>query len=93
MNDNLDKLVKQKNELEKKIQKNELLIKQSKYYESNKQRKIRTRKLIQKGALLDKYFDIENLSVDETESLLKVFADYVKNNKPEKYQNKKDSSS
>ena len=93
MNDNLDKLVKQKNELEKKIQKNELLIKQSKYYESNKERKTRTRKLIQKGALLDKYFDIENLSVDETESLLKVFADYVKNNKPEKYQNKKDSSS
>lgn len=82
MNDNLDKLVKQKNELEKKIQKNELLIKQSKYYESKKERKIRTRKLIQKGALLDKYFDIENLSVDETESLLKVFADYVKNNKP-----------
>ncbi|MGL4536569.1 MAG: hypothetical protein ACRCVC_08720 [Weissella cibaria] len=85
MNDNLDKLVKQKNELEKKIQKNELLIKQSKYYKSNKERKIRTRKLIQKGALLDKYFDIENLSVDETESLLKVFAEYVKSNKPEKY--------
>ena len=85
MNDNLDKLVQQKNELEKKIQKNELLIKQSNYYESNKERKIRTRKLIQKGALLDKYFDIENLSVDETESLLKVFAEYVKSNKPEKY--------
>ncbi|MGL5685678.1 MAG: hypothetical protein ACRCXQ_07795 [Vagococcus fluvialis] len=85
MNDNLDKLVKQKNELEKKIQKNELLIKQSKYYKSNKERKIRTRKLIQKGALLDKYFDIEYLSVDETESLLKVFAEYVKSNKPEKY--------
>ena len=92
MNDNLNKLVKQKNKLEKKIQKNELLIKQSKYYESNKERKIRTRKLIQKGALLDKYLDIENLSVDETESLLKVFADYVKSNKPEKYKNKKDSS-
>lgn len=92
MNDNLDKLVKQKNELEKKIQKNELLIKQSKYYESNKERKIRTRILIQKGALLDKYFDIENLSVDETESLLKVFSDYVKSNKPKKYKNKKDSS-
>ena len=41
--------------------------------------------MIQKGALLDKYFDIENLSVDETESLLKVFAEYVKSNKPEKY--------
>ena len=82
---NLDKLVQQKNELEKKIQKNELLMKQKQFYESNKERKLRTRKLIQKGALLDKYFDIDNLSVDDTESLLKTFAEYVKSNKPDKY--------
>ncbi|KIU18961.1 MULTISPECIES: hypothetical protein [Weissella] len=85
MVDNLDKLVQQKNELEKKIQKNELLMKQKQFYESNKERKLRTRKLIQKGALLDKYFDIDNLSVDDTESLLKTFAEYVKSNKPDKY--------
>lgn len=85
MVDNLDKLVQQKNELEKKIQKNELLMKQKQFYESNKERKLRTRKLIQKGALLDKYFDIDNLSVDDTESLLKKFSEYVKSNKPDKY--------
>lgn len=85
MVDNLDKLVQQKNKLEKKIQKNELLMKQKQFYESNKERKLRTRKLIQKGALLDKYFDIDNLSVDDTESLLKTFAEYVKSNKPDKY--------
>lgn len=85
MVDNLDKLVQQKNELEKKIQKNELLMKQKQFYESNKERKLRTRKLIQKGALLNKYFDIDNLSVDDTESLLKTFAEYVKSNKPDKY--------
>lgn len=85
MVDNLDKLVQKKNELEKKIQKNELLMKQKQFYESNKERKLRTRKLIQKGALLDKYFDIDNLSVDDTESLLKTFAEYVKSNKPDKY--------
>lgn len=85
MVDNLDKLVQKKNELEKKIQKNELLMKQKQFYESNKERKLRTRKLIQKGALLDKYFDIDNLSIDDTESLLKTFAEYVKSNKPEKY--------
>ena len=85
MVDNLDKLVQQKNELEKKIQKNELLMKQKQFYESNKERKLRTRKLIQKGALLDKYFDIDNLSVDDTQSLLKKFAEYVKSNKPDKY--------
>ncbi|MGL5301509.1 MAG: hypothetical protein ACRC9Z_10575 [Weissella confusa] len=85
MVDNLDELVQQKNELEKKIQKNELLMKQKQFYESNKERKLRTRKLIKKGALLDKYFDIDNLSVDDTESLLKTFAEYVKSNKPDKY--------
>lgn len=85
MVDNLDKLVQKKNELEKKIQKNELLMKQKQFYESNKERKLRTRKLIQKGALLDKYFDIDNLSIDDTESLLKTFAEYVKSNKPDKY--------
>ena len=85
MVENLDKLVQQKNELEKKIQKNEILMKQKQFYESNKERKLRTRKLIQKGALLDKYFDIDNLSVDDTQSLLKKFAEYVKSNKPDKY--------
>ena len=85
MVDNLDKLVQQKNELEKKIQKREMLIKQNKFYESNKERKIRTRKLIQKGALLDKYFETESLSANETELLLKTFANYVNSNKPEKY--------
>ena len=60
-------------------------MKQKQFYESNKERKLRTRKLIQKGALLDKYFDIDNLSVDDTESLLKTFAEYVKSNKSDKY--------
>lgn len=50
-----------------------------------KKRKERTRKLIQKGALLEKYFNIENLSVEETEELLKVFANYVKANMPNKF--------
>lgn len=45
--------------------------------------------LIQKGALFEKYFEAEKLSVDESEELLKIFADYVNANKPDKY--KKDS--
>ncbi len=48
-----------------------------------------TRLLIQKGALLDKYFETESLSVDDTESLLKIFSNYVNSNKPDKY--KKDN--
>ncbi|EQC87020.1 hypothetical protein, partial [Lactococcus lactis] len=62
---------------------------QSKYYESQKKRKARSRRLIQKGALFEKYFEAENLSIDESEQLLKIFANYVNKNKPDK--NKKDS--
>ena len=39
--------------------------------DSQKERKLRTHNLIQKGALLESYFDIKVLSVDETEELLK----------------------
>ncbi|WP_243647107.1 hypothetical protein [Scopulibacillus darangshiensis] len=46
------------------------------------ERKKRANRLIQKGALLEKYFDCEKLNVEETEELLKVFADYVNHNKP-----------
>lgn len=53
--------------------------------EQNINRKQRTRRLIQKGALLEKYFELDNLSVDETEEFLKIFSEYIKNNKPDKY--------
>ncbi|MBJ6234568.1 hypothetical protein [Staphylococcus aureus] len=48
-------------------------------------RKQRTRRLIQKGALLEKYFQCDNLSPEETEELLKVFANYINSNKPNKF--------
>ena len=54
-----------------------------------KKRKARSRRLIQKGALFEKYIEAENLSIDESEQLLKIFANYVNKNKPDK--NKKDS--
>jgi len=38
--------------------------------EKEKERKQRTRRLIQKGALLEKYLDVEDLSVEETEIFL-----------------------
>ena len=47
------------------------------------ERKKRANRLIQKGALLEKYFDSENLTVEQTEELLKMFSDYVNHNKPD----------
>ena len=53
--------------------------------DSQKERKERTRRLIQKGALLENYFECEQLSVAETEKLLKMFSSYVNANKSIKF--------
>ena len=89
MSDQLEKLLEKREKAQKRIEIEELKIRQYQYIENKKARKARTRKLIQKGALLDKYFETESLSADATESLLKIFANYVNSNKPDKY--KKDS--
>ena len=89
MSDQLEKLLAKREKAQKRIEIEELKIRQYQYIENKKARTARTRKLIQKGALLDKYFETESLSADETESLLKTFANYVNSNKPDKY--KKDS--
>lgn len=49
------------------------------------ERKSRANRLIQKGALLEKYFDCYHLDVNETEELLAIFSDYVSGNRPEKF--------
>lgn len=51
-------------------------------------RKQRANRLINKGALLEKYFESEELSVEETEELLKIFSVYVNKNKPSKFKRK-----
>ncbi|WP_195928105.1 hypothetical protein [Lactococcus lactis] len=85
MSNQLENLISKKEEIQKKIERENLILKKSKYLESTKERKARTRKLIQKGALLDKYFETENLSIDEIEDFLKIFSNYIKENKPDKY--------
>ena len=83
MSNQLENLISKKKEIQKKIERENSILKKS--LESTKERKERTRKLIQKGALLDKYFETENLSIDETEDFLKIFSNYIKENKPDKY--------
>lgn len=58
--------------------------------EQNINRKQRTKRLIEKGALLEKYFEIDCLTVEETEDFLKFFSEYIKANKPKKYQKKEE---
>lgn len=51
------------------------------YKVSNEERRERTRRLIQKGALFEKYLENENVSLKDTEDLLKVLADFKNKNK------------
>lgn len=46
--------------------------------EKIRERKERTRRLIQKGALAEKYFQIENLTPDETELFFKKIIKKIK---------------
>lgn len=87
MSEKYNNLIKQRDKAEKKIEQADFKARQSKYYESQKKRKARSRRLIQKGALLEKYFQANNLSVEQTEELLKIFADYVNAHKPDKLKN------
>ncbi|MCG0748496.1 hypothetical protein IMAU60057_02202 [Lactiplantibacillus plantarum] len=87
MSEKYNNLIKQRDKAEKKIEQADFKARQSKYYESKKKRKERSRRLIQKGALLEKYFQANNLSVEQTEELLKIFADYVNAHKPDKLKN------
>lgn len=72
----------------KKIKKTEAQIERAKLQRNrlkNIDRKERAHRLIRKGALLEKYFEVEDLTPDETEELLKYFSNYVNANKPNKF--------
>ncbi|MBM6639443.1 DUF3847 domain-containing protein [Staphylococcus xylosus] len=72
----------------KRIRKTDAKIEKAKLQKNrlkNLDRKERAHRLIRKGALVEKYFEAEELTPDETEELLKIFADYINANKPNKF--------
>ncbi|MGZ9850265.1 hypothetical protein [Macrococcoides canis] len=81
----MNNLIRNQKKIEANIEK-ELL---NKNRAKKNYRKERANRLIRKGALLEKYFDCYNLSVDDTEELLKIFSAYVNHNKPEKFKSNK----
>lgn len=72
---------------EKTLEEKKKMIERKLHYNS---RKARTRRLIQTGALVEKYFDIEHLSIEDKEELFKLFSAYIKNNIPLKYKKQND---
>lgn len=82
-----ERLVQQRDQLQSKMAQEKFKLRQSEFYNSRQARKARSRRLIQKGSLLEKYFQIDNLSVEQTEELLKTFADFIIAHKPDKLKN------
>lgn len=85
MNERYSKLLEEKKQLENKIAIMNNRINQKEQSENYRKRKERTRLLIQKGALLEKYFNISDLSLEDTEKILKLFAPFVTKNMPEQF--------
>ncbi|MBV7508865.1 DUF3847 domain-containing protein [Bacillus sp. sid0103] len=67
--------------LENKIKFLEQKKKALEYKISHEDRRERTRRLIQKGALFEKYLENENVSLKDTEDLLKILAEFKNKNK------------
>jgi hypothetical protein len=55
---------------------------------SERERKKRAHRLIETGAMTEKYFELYDLSLEEREELLKIFANYVNAKKPDKFKRK-----
>lgn len=72
---NLDKRISQLMERKKQIER----------LTRERERKKRAHRLIQTGALAEKYFELEKLSIEEREKLFKIFSDYVNSNKPKSF--------
>jgi len=81
------------NQLSKIDEKIKSLERDKKIYElslNKNNRKQRTRKLIQIGALSEKYFDLYENDLLEIEEIFSQFSLYVKSNKLEKHKKKKE---
>lgn len=88
MSERYKKLIKEKERLEKELIAKQNQIHQKKQSENYRKRKARTRSLIQKGALLEKYFNITDYSIEDTEKILSFFAPHVADNMPERFRRK-----
>ncbi|MBY0155452.1 hypothetical protein H0178_06570 [Cytobacillus firmus] len=76
------------NQISKIDEKIKILEREKKIYEhslSQRNRKKRTHRLIQIGALSEKYFDLYNSDIHEVEEIFSQFANYVKANKLDKH--------
>lgn len=84
------KMTNRINKIEEHIKRLEREKKAYEFSLSKENRKKRTRRLIEIGALTQKYFELESNDLHEIEEILSQFSLYVKSNKLDKYKKKKE---
>ncbi|GAA5661390.1 hypothetical protein ABEV12_09910 [Geobacillus stearothermophilus] len=75
-------------DLQKRIEQLEERKRQILRLAKERERKKRAYRLIQTGALAEKYFELEHLTIPEREELFKIFANYINEKKPDKFKKK-----
>ncbi|MBE1557145.1 hypothetical protein [Sporosarcina limicola] len=71
----LKKLITEKNRLELELNR----------LQNTQKKQQHTTTLIKKGKLLDHYLDTDHLSTEETEEMLKLFSQFIKDKRPERF--------
>lgn len=81
MNPKLDSLAKSQ-ELKKQIanlqKKKQQLQNETQRRASWEQRKVRTKRLIETGALAEKYFELDDFTIEQREKIFQTFSEFVK---------------
>ncbi|PEF61585.1 hypothetical protein [Bacillus cereus] len=54
-------------------------------------RKKRTKRLIETGALCEKYFDMYHMTMEDREEVFKIFSNYIKANTPNRFHKKENT--
>lgn len=72
LNQQITELKKKKNQLQN----------ETKRRASWEQRKLRTKRLIETGALAEKYFGLEEFTIEQREKIFQTFSDFIKRKFP-----------
>lgn len=72
LNEQITELKKKKNQLQN----------ETKRRASWEQRKLRTKRLIETGALAEKYFGLEEFTIEQREKIFQTFSDFIKRKFP-----------
>lgn len=54
-------------------------------------RKKRTKRLIETGALCEKYFDMYHMTIEDREEVFKIFSNYIQANTPNRFHKKENT--